>query len=194
MNDNFIDLSSDDSVTSNGGVTYTSTPKKNKCYSSDEVIVDTKRKVSLQDDNLNTSPSKVKKEGESSSPSKSKNEQDNAVTEELFDKNNDTIMEFNLTNVRSSIRKKVPLDDEDAVVTTVLTERVTISSPKRTPVVVKKKLPLEDDEPAVLDIGNNIKTALKCDNNDVQLANAPPWWFRFASDIGDDIISKLKKA
>lgn len=154
MKDNFIDLSSDDSVISSGN---TSSVEKGASYNEEHA---SKRKVSQEDEEMNISPTKIKKVGENSSPSKFKKEKDNVVVEELLDKNTDTVMEFNLTNVRSTIRKKLPLEGEDAVLATVLTERVTISSPKRTPLVGKSKLPLEDDEVVVLDIGTHLKSAL----------------------------------
>ena len=102
----------------------------------------------------------------------------------------DKVVEYKVTSIRSSIKKKMPLEVEEETVSTVLTETVSVSSPttKRSSFSgsnIKKKLPLEDDE-VIMTTTSPIRAALKSDSS-------PPWWFNLATDIGDDIINVLKK-
>jgi len=64
MKGNFIDLSSDDSVISDG----------NTSSYNEKSVIFSKRKVSQEDVELSNSPTKIKKECENSSPSKVKKE------------------------------------------------------------------------------------------------------------------------
>jgi len=101
----------------------------------------------------------------------------------------------NYTATKSTIRKKNPLE-EDGSITTIVTERVAISSPRG---AIWKKIPLEDDEDLVLltspHMSSPLKDAMKSAlDSDRKGANQPPWWYNLGTDISDDFISKLKNS
>ena len=99
---------------------------------------------------------------------------------------------MNYTATKSTIRKKNPLE-EDGSITTIVTERVAVSSPRG---AIRKKVPLEDDEDLVLPtshMSSPLKDAMKSAlDSDRKGANQPPWWYNLGTDISDDFISKLK--
>ena len=102
---------------------------------------------------------------------------------------------MNYTATKSTIRKKNPLE-EDGSITTIVTERVAISSPRG---AIWKKIPLEDDEDLVLltspHMSSPLKDAMKSAlDSDRKGANQPPWWYNLGTDISDDFISKLKNS
>jgi hypothetical protein len=151
---------------------------KKEVESKNEVLID------LTDEGV--VEKKRKREEEELSSVTTKESEDKASTNVIDE--SDRVVEYKVTNIRSSIKKKMPFEDE--TVSTVVTESVSISSPIRSRSTgsessIKKKLPLEDDEVITI-TGLHSKIALKSDTG-------PPWWFNLATDIGEDIINILKK-
>lgn len=147
-----IDLSSDESTSS-------------KVTTSSIEVDDNKRK-------------RNEKEVEDSSPSKIKKEDVVApIVDEIANESKRVVNFTYATNYQSTIKKKLPLEDDDTVLT-VVTERVVVSSPK-------KKI---DD--LVSHMNCRLENIMKV-GQDSKEANQPPWWYNLATDIGDDIISKL---
>jgi hypothetical protein len=119
---------------------------------------------------------------EDSSPSKIKKEDVIApIVDEIVNESNRVVTFTYATNYQSTIKKKLPLEDDDTVLT-VVTERIVVSSPK-------KKI---DDLVFLTNPHMNIRleNVMKV-AQDSKEANQPPWWYNLATDIGDDIISKL---
>jgi len=170
-----IDLSSDESTSS----------KVSSHLSNDVEEVKRKRNEKAVED-IDSSPSKIKKEDAIAH-----------IDEETVNETN-RVVSYTATNYQSTIKKKSPLEDDDAVLT-IVTERVVVSSPRRGPLVIKKKVPLEDDDLVLLTnpcmcspLQSAMKGAVERDRQDINAANQPPWWYNLATDVGDDIISKLR--
>jgi hypothetical protein len=178
-----IDLSSDDSTTSK--VTTSSVDKSDLSDGNVPIVItnnDIKRKRTEEEAVLqNSSPIKVKKENTG------------PIVDDTFVSESSTVV--NYTATKSTIRKKNPLEEDDSI-TTIVTERVAVSSPRG---AIRKKVPLEDDEDLVLltspHMSSPLKDAMKSAfDSDRKEANRPPWWYNLGTDISDDFISKLKNS
>ena len=138
-----------------------------------------------------SSPSKVKKEIDCEVPTVSK--KDSTLSE------CEKVQESISTSCRSSTKTKFPLEDDEVVC--VSKESEVIRSPtkiasKSSGSHTKIKLPLEDDDMVVTTAEHTkscLKTALNTDSSEVEKCSRPPWWYNFATDINDDIMSILKK-
>jgi hypothetical protein len=124
------------------------------------------KKRKEHDQSNNSSPSKVKKESDSK-----------AVTS-------------------SAVKIKFPLEDDEVF---KFTESVLVMSPSRSSLKssgspIKVKVPIEDDDIVVM-TGTNcaLKSALKMNTLKSNQCDGPPWWYNYASDISEDILTILKK-
>ena len=161
-----IDLSSDASTSSN-------VSSGNSVVSERSEIIDKRKREEVE--MVDSSPSKIKKE-----------DIDVPIDDDTFVKETSTVVKY--TAMKSTTTRKNPLED-DTIVSTTVTERVAISSPTG---VIRRKNPVDDeDEDLVFLTGIEKNIAVKNALKDP--VNLPPWWYHLATDIGDDIISKLSK-